>query len=161
MGDFKIRVGAYPEGHPCSVSMAQNIDFLKAKIDAGASEAITQFFFEADTFFRFRDACTKAGISAPIIPGILPIPSWCKVRGFARKCGTHVPVWLDQAFEKAARDDREDLLALSVTSELCTDLVQGGVDHLHIYTLNSARLTQKLCSALGLAIKPLALRNVA
>jgi methylenetetrahydrofolate reductase (NADPH) len=161
MGKFDITVGAHPESHPAAASMKQNIDFLKAKFDAGATEAITQFFFEADTFFRFRDACVAAGVTAPIIPGILPIPSWKKVRGFANKCGASVPAWLDDAFAKAIRDEREDLLSLSVASELCTDLVSGGADHLHIYTLNSAPLTQKLCIALGLAPKTQALRDVA
>lgn len=158
---FKIRVGAYPEAHPESASFQQNIDFLKTKFDAGADEAITQFFFEADTFLRFRDACVKAGITQPIIPGILPIGNWTRAKSFAQRCGTSVPDWLDQAFETAKRDDREDLLSLAVTSELCTKLVEEGSDHLHIYTLNSARLTERLCTALGLVPAPVQLRNVA
>lgn len=159
--DFNIRVGAYPESHPDAASSKQNIDFLKAKLDAGACEAITQFFFEADTFLRFRDACADAGINAPIIPGILPIAKWKRARSFALRCGASVPVWLDNAFEKAIRDDREELLSLSVTTELCSNLIDEGVDHLHIYTLNSAKLTEEICIALGITPEMPALRNVA
>ena len=90
-GDFKIRVGAYPDRHPEAATSRADIDWLKAKIDAGASEAITQFFFEADTFLRFRDECVKAGIDAPILPGILPIENWKGTRNFAKRCGTLVP----------------------------------------------------------------------
>ncbi|MEP4198866.1 MAG: methylenetetrahydrofolate reductase [NAD(P)H] [Aliishimia sp.] len=161
MNTFCIRVGAYPESHPDSASAQQNIDFLKAKFDAGADEAITQFFFEADDFLRFRDACTKAGITAPIIPGILPITNWTRARSFAQRCGTTVPDWLDQAFEAAKRDDREELLSLAVSTELCSTLMDEGVDHLHIYTLNTARLTEQLCIALGVEHAPVQLRNVA
>ena len=118
-GKFKIRVGAYPEKHPEAADSNADIDYLKRKIDAGADEAITQFFFEADTFFRFRDACAKAGIDAPILPGILPIENWNGARRFAESCGTSVPAWLADAFEKAqAHDDgREDLLAVAVATE--------------------------------------------
>lgn len=160
-GDFNIRVGAYPESHPDAASAKQNIDWLKAKIDAGACAAITQFFFEADTFLRFRDACADAGITAPIIPGILPITNWKRARKFALNCGATVPAWLDQSFETATRDDREELLSLAVTTELCSDLLEEGVDHLHIYTLNSAHLTEQICIALGITPEMPALRNVA
>jgi len=108
-GKFKIRVGAYPEPHPDAADKTSDVTWLKRKIDAGASSAITQFFFDADTFFRFRDACTKAGITAPIIPGILPITSWEGAKKFARRCGTSVPQKLDEAFATAARDGREEL----------------------------------------------------
>ena len=160
-GRFRIRVGAYPESHPAAASPQQNIDYLKAKFDAGADEAITQFFFEPQTFLRFRDACAKAGIDKRIVPGILPIANWAKVRRFANSCGASVPAWLDQAFETAVRDDREALLGLAVTTELASKLVEEGVDHLHIYTLNSARLTDQLCTALGVEARPVQLRNVA
>lgn len=160
-GKFKLRVGAYPEAHPDSASMQQNIDFLKAKFDAGADEAITQFFFEAETFLRFRDACAAAGIDKPIIPGILPISNWDRAKRFATQCGTAVPDWLDQAFDTAKRDGRADLLGLAVTTELCSKLTEEGCDHLHIYTMNSAALTEKLCTALGAAHAPVQLRNVA
>ncbi len=160
-GNYNIRVGAYPDGHPDAKSAAQNIDFLKAKFDAGATEAITQFFFEPDSFLRFRDACVKAGITNPIIPGILPIANWNRVRGFAERCGAQVPGWLDQAFETAIRDDRHDLLSIAVTTELCSKLLEEGVSHLHLYSLNSARMSEQLCTALGCAPVAPPLRNVA
>lgn len=149
-GTFNIRVGAYPEKHPEAANQQADIDWLKAKIDAGASEALTQFFFEPEAFLRFRDACVKAGIDAPIIPGILPIENWKGVRNFAKRCGTEVPTWLDEAFEKAARDDRQDLLATSLCTELCSDLMDEGVDNLHFYTLNRPELTRDVCHALGI-----------
>ncbi|NSX54244.1 methylenetetrahydrofolate reductase [NAD(P)H] [Parasulfitobacter algicola] len=159
-GKFNIRVGAYPEAHPEAVSAQADVDWLKRKIDAGAHSAITQFFFEADTFFRFRDACDKAGITAPIIPGILPIENWTGVRKFAQSCGTTIPQWLDDTFVTAKRDDREDLLATAICSELCSDLLEGGVDHLHFYTLNRPELTRDVCHALGVTPQ-VRLENVA
>ncbi len=159
-GAFNIRVGAYPDIHPEARNPQADIDWLKAKLDAGADEALTQFFFEAETFFRFRDACEKAGIDKPIVPGILPIENWKGARKFAQRCGTSVPAWLDQAFDKAIRDDREDLLATALCTELCSDLIEGGVDKLHFYTLNRPELTRDVCFALG--ITPRAeLQNVA
>ncbi|VAW04563.1 5,10-methylenetetrahydrofolate reductase [hydrothermal vent metagenome] len=161
-GKFSIRVGAYPETHPEARDAAADIDWLKRKIDAGACEAITQFFFEADTFFRFRDACDKAGITAPIIPGILPIENWQGTRKFAARCGAGIPGWLDDAFDKASRDGegRHDLLATAVATELCTDLIEGGAEHLHFYTLNKPDLTRDICHALGVTSRA-ELRNVA
>jgi methylenetetrahydrofolate reductase (NADPH) len=159
-GDFTIHVGAYPDTHPEAATEQANIDWLKAKIDAGADGAITQFFFESDTFFRFRDACAKSGITAPIIPGILPIENWKNTRSFSERCGTKVPQWLDAAFATAVRDDRADLLSIAVTTELCSELVDEGVDHLHFYTLNKPDLTREICHALG--IQPqVPLRDVA
>lgn len=159
-GRFEISVGAYPEKHPEADSIAANVDWLKRKIDAGATRAITQFFFEADTFFRFRDACADAGINAPIVPGILPVQSWTGVQKFAASCGTHIPPALGQAFEKAERDGRSDLLATAVATELCSKLLEGGADHLHFYTLNDPHLTRDVVHALGLA-PDAALENVA
>ncbi|WP_319826137.1 methylenetetrahydrofolate reductase [NAD(P)H] [Thalassovita sp.] len=159
-GKFKIRVGAYPEKHPEAGSHAADVEYLKRKFDAGADEALTQFFFEADTFFRFRDACAKAGIEKKIIPGILPIENWKGARNFARRCGTDVPAWLDDAFDKAERDDRQDLLATALATELCSDLLDGGVDSLHFYTLNRPELTRDVCHALGVTPK-VSLENVA
>ena len=149
-GKFTLRVGAYPEPHPDARSARDDISHLKAKLDAGASSAITQFFFEAETFFRFRDACAAAGISAPIIPGILPIENWTGVQRFAKNCGAHVPPLIADAFENAARDGTTDLLATALATELCDALVQGGVEHLHFYTLNKPDLTRDICTALGL-----------
>jgi methylenetetrahydrofolate reductase (NADPH) len=159
-GDFKIRVGAYPDRHPEAPSARADIDWLKAKIDAGASEAITQFFFEADTFLRFRDDCVRAGIDALIIPGILPIENWKGTRNFAKRCGTKVPTWLEDAFEKAERDGRSDLLATAICTELCSDLMAEGVDALHFYTLNRPELTRDVCHALGV-VPRVELQNVA
>ena len=150
-GKFKVRVGAYPEPHPDAADTAQDVTWLKRKIDAGASSAITQFFFDADTFFRFRDACVKAGITAPIIPGILPIQGWSGVKKFAARCGARVPVKLDEAFTTAARDGREDLLALAHCTALCDKLIEGGVEDLHFYTLNRPNLTREVVRALGIA----------
>ena len=148
-GKFTLRVGAYPEKHPEARDQAADIAFLKRKIDAGAAAAITQFFFEADTFFRFRDACVKAGIDKPIVPGIFPIENWSGARRFAENCGTHIPAWVIDAFETATRDNRQDLLATAICTELCSDLIDGGVDKLHFYTLNRPELTRDVCFALG------------
>jgi methylenetetrahydrofolate reductase (NADPH) len=149
-GKFNLRVGAYPDPHPEAESLQDCVDHLKRKIDAGASSAITQFFFEAETFFRFRDACAASGITAPIIPGILPIQSWSGVRKFAEACGTVVPASLDEAFDKATRDGRERLLATALCTELCSTLVENDVDALHFYTLNAPDLTRDVCAALGI-----------
>ena len=159
-GNFSIRVGAYPDIHPEAQSAQTDIDWLKAKLDAGADAALTQFFFEAETFLRFRDACVKAGIDKPITPGILPIENWAGASAFARRCGTVVPTWLEDAFEKATRDGRADLLATAVCSELCSDLIDEGVENLHFYTLNRPELTRDVCHALGVTPK-VSLQNVA
>ena len=159
-GDFTIRVGAYPDTHPEAASAAADVAYLKRKFEAGASEALTQFFFEAETFFRFRDACEKAGIDHPVTPGILPIENWKGAVRFAKRCGTHIPNWVVDAFEKAERDGREDLLATAICTELCSDLMEGGVDKLHFYTLNRPDLTRDVCHALGVTPK-VDLKNVA
>jgi methylenetetrahydrofolate reductase (NADPH) len=159
-GKFTIRVGAYPDKHPEAADSRADVDWLKRKIDAGATEALTQFFFEAETFFRFRDACEKAGIDAPITPGILPIENWKGARNFARRCGTVIPAWVEDAFEKATRDGREDLLATALCSELCGELIDGGVEALHFYTLNRPDLTRDVCHALGV-VPRVQLENVA
>jgi len=159
-GDFAIRVGAYPEVHPEAASAAADLDWLKAKLDAGACEALTQFFFEPESFLRFRDAAAAAGITAPITPGILPIENWTGVRRFAERCGTKVPRWLVEAFETAARYDREDLLATALCTELCDKLLGEGVEALHFYTLNRPDLTRDVCHALGV-VPEVRLKHVA
>jgi methylenetetrahydrofolate reductase (NADPH) len=149
-GKFTIRVGAYPDPHPEARGEGADVRWLRKKFEAGADSAITQFFFEAETFFRFRDACEKEGIDgAKIIPGILPIEKWAGVRKFAKACGAHVPAWVDEAFEKAIRDGREELLGKALATELCSDLMQGGVEDFHFYTLNKPHLTRDICHALG------------
>jgi methylenetetrahydrofolate reductase (NADPH) len=159
-GKFKIRVGAYPEPHPDSANTAADVAFLKRKIDAGATSAITQFFFEPDTFFRFRDACVKAGINAPIIPGILPIISWEGAKKFALRCGGDVPKKLDEAFSRAIADGREELYALAQCTSLCDRLIEGGAEDLHFYTLNRPDMTREVVRALGIQ-QPVALEKVA
>ncbi|MFK7752770.1 MAG: methylenetetrahydrofolate reductase [NAD(P)H] [Sedimentitalea sp.] len=159
-GQFTLRVGAYPDVHPEASSAKADIDWLKAKLDAGATEALTQFFFEPETFFRFRDACAKAGIDHAITPGILPIENWKGVQKFAAMCGTKIPTWLSDAFATAARDNRSDLLATAVCTELCSELLEGGVERLHFYTLNRPELTRDVCHALGIT-PSVRLENVA
>ncbi len=146
---FTIRVGAYPHRHPEAASDDADVDFLKAKFDAGADSAITQFFFEAEDFLRFRDRCAAAGIKGKITPGILPIENWEKTRNFSRRCGTKTPDWLDKAFENAKRQGTERLLSTAICTELCDDLLSEGVEDLHFYTLNDASLTQEVCRSLG------------
>jgi methylenetetrahydrofolate reductase (NADPH) len=159
-GRFTIRVGAYPEPHLESPGTAADVAWLKRKVEAGASSAITQFFFEAETFLRFRDACADAGIAAPIIPGILPIENWEGARRFAQRCGSAVPQWMDDAFAAAKRDGREDLLAVVLCTEMCDRLLSEGVEDLHFYTLNRPHLTRDVCHALGVA-PPVVLEKVA
>jgi methylenetetrahydrofolate reductase (NADPH) len=159
-GKFKLRVGAYPDRHPEAASDTADVDYLKRKLDAGAHSAITQFFFGADTFFRFRDRCAAAGITAPILPGIVPIDNWKGVRKFAAACGTVIPAWADEAYDRAIRDDREADLSIALCTELCTELMEGGVEDLHFYTLNKPHLTRDICHALGVTPAP-ALEQVA
>ncbi|MBS0563287.1 MAG: methylenetetrahydrofolate reductase [NAD(P)H] [Proteobacteria bacterium] len=159
-GKFQIAVGAYPEPHPEAQNPWADIDWLKRKIDAGASRAITQFFFEAETFLRFRDACARAGITAPVVPGILPVISWDGAKRFAQRCNAHVPAKLDEAFAHAVRDGREELLALTQCSVLCERLIEEGVEELHFYTLNRPQMTRDVCAALGL-VPPVKLEKVA
>jgi methylenetetrahydrofolate reductase (NADPH) len=149
-GKFTLRVGAYPEPHPDAADTLADVRWLKRKIDAGATSAITQFFFDADTFFRFRDLCAKEGITAPIIPGILPIISWEGAKKFAQRCGSKVPARLDEAFQTAIRDGREELYALAHCTQLCDRLLEGGVQDLHFYTLNRPHLTREVVRALGI-----------
>ncbi len=159
-GRFTIRCGAYPEPHPEAADPLADVRWLKRKCEAGATSAITQFFFEAETFFRFRDACEKEGIKAKIIPGILPIQSWKGAKAFAQRCGTSIPAWVEEAFEAATRDGREELLATALCSELCDNLIQGGVEDLHFYTLNRPQMTRDVCHALGV-VPEVRLSNVA
>ncbi|CAM8634715.1 MetF 5,10-methylenetetrahydrofolate reductase [Paracoccaceae bacterium] len=159
-GKFEIAVGAYPEPHPDAADPTADVRWLKRKVDAGATKAITQFLFDADAFFRFRDDCVAAGIHVPIIPGILPIQSWAGTKRFAARCGARVPAKLDEAFATAARDGREALLALAQCTALCDRLMSGGVEDLHFYTLNRPQLTREVVRALGIAPQ-IALEKVA
>ncbi len=149
-GRFTLRVGAYPEPHPEAADATADIRWLKRKIAAGAHSAITQFFFEPETFFRFRDACAAEGIDAPILPGIVPIESWKGVRKFAVACGTHIPAWLDEGFEAAAAKGQVAEYGRTVCRDLCARLLAEGMEHLHFYTLNKPDLTRGVCADLGL-----------
>lgn len=154
---FDISVAAYPEVHPEARSAQADLENLKRKIDAGASRAITQFFFDTDIFLRFRDRCAAAGIAAPIVPGILPITRFPQVLRFATRCGTRVPAWLHERFAGLDADDEtRRLLAASVAIEQVEALKRHGVREFHFYTLNRAELTYAICHALGLrpAVRP-------
>ena len=148
---FEISVAAYPECHPDSADHDADLDNLKRKLDAGASRAITQFFFEADTFFRFRDRVAAAGIDAPVVPGIMPVMNVASVTRMAAMCGTEVPAWMARLFD--GLDDRpaaRQLVAATVAAELSRRLYAGGVRDLHFYTLNRADLAYAICHLLGI-----------
>jgi methylenetetrahydrofolate reductase (NADPH) len=145
-----IHVGAYPEPHPEASNANADIDWLKRKIDAGATSAITQFFFDSEIFLRFRDRCAKAGIHVPIIPGILPIENWDNVKRFASRCGASIPASLDAEFNMAKRNGVEDILSVVVATDICSDLMDHGIDQFHFYTLNRPYLTRDVCLALGI-----------
>ena len=151
VADFDISVAAYPEAHVEALSAAADLENLKKKIDAGASRAITQFFFDTDVFLRFRDRCAAAGIHAPIIPGMMPITRFPPLVRMADRCGTKVPDWLKQRFQ-GLEDDPETrrLIAASVAIEQVQDLVRHGVRDFHFYTLNRAELTYAICHALSI-----------
>lgn len=149
-GRFRLHVGAYPDRHPEAPSDNADVEYLKRKLDAGAHSAITQFFFDAETYFRFLDRCRRAGIEAPIIPGIVPIEGWSGVRKFAVACGTKVPGWVDAAFAEAAPGDAP-AVGRRICTDLCRALLDGGVDHLHFYTLNKPAQTRAVCADLGIA----------
>ncbi len=151
VGDFDISVAAYPEVHPEAASAAADLDNLKRKIDAGASRAITQFFYYPDVFLRFRDRCEHAGIGAPVVPGILPITRFPQVLRFAERCGATIPEWLRERFHGLEEDpETRRLIAASVAIEQVQALVRHGVSEFHFYTLNRAELTYAICHALGL-----------
>ncbi|MCK6372157.1 MAG: methylenetetrahydrofolate reductase [Gammaproteobacteria bacterium] len=151
VGDFEISVAAYPDTHPEAPSPAFDIEHLKRKFDAGATRAITQFFFDTDQYLRFRDRCVAAGVSGPIVPGLLPINKFSQMLNFAARCGAKVPAWLHQRFE-GLDDDAEtrQMIAASVAIELVGRLRRHGVSEFHFYTLNRAELTYAICYALGL-----------
>ena len=151
---FDISVAAYPETHPDSSTRAFDLENLRRKVDAGADRAITQFFFSADCFFRFRDEAAAAGIDAEIVPGILPVSNVATTRRFAATCGASIPKWLDDLFE--GLDDlpsARQLIAATVAAEICGQLYAGGVRHFHFYTLNRAELSYAICHLLGVRAK--------
>jgi len=158
-GDFDISVAAYPEKHPEAVSLEADIENLKRKVDAGASQAITQFFFEKDDFLRFRDLAVKVGVTVPIIPGILPIENFAKMTRFAKMCQANVPDWMHKAFENAQTQEETEVLSTALATEMCDDLMQEGVQHLHFYTLNNPDLTYNICRGLGVPVNRFAAQN--
>lgn len=147
---FEISVAAYPEVHPDAASAEADLDNLKRKLDAGATRALTQFFFTADAFLRFRDRAAAAGITAPIVPGILPVTNFAQTCKFARACGTEVPTWMADLFAGFDRlPETRQLIAATLAAELCSQLYAGGVREFHFYTLNRADMTAALCQLLG------------
>jgi methylenetetrahydrofolate reductase (NADPH) len=147
---FEISVSCYPEMHPEAPSPSADLDALKAKHDAGASRAISQFFFEPDTFFRFRDQVAAAGLDVELVPGILPVTNFANLKRMAASCNTNVPDWMAHLFE--ALDDKpaaRQLVAATVAAELARRLYAGGVRHFHFYTLNRAELSYAICHLLG------------
>ena len=151
IADFDISVAAYPETHPEAPSADFDLDNLKRKIDAGAKRAITQFFFDTEVFLRFRDRVRRAGIDAPLIPGILPVTNFAQVVRFAGMCGAGIPGWLSRLFESLDEDsETRKLVAAMVAGEQCRILAAEGVSNFHFYTLNRADLTFAMCHTLGL-----------
>ncbi|MEY2883339.1 MAG: methylenetetrahydrofolate reductase [Pseudomonadota bacterium] len=151
VADFEISVSAYPEVHPEAASAASDLDALRAKLDAGASRAITQFFFDSETYLRFRDSAAAAGIDAEIVPGILPVSNFANLQRMAEPCGTAIPGWMARLFD--GLDDKpaaRQLVAATVAAEQCRRLYDGGVRHFHFYTLNRAELSYAICHMLGL-----------
>jgi methylenetetrahydrofolate reductase (NADPH) len=151
VADFEISVAAYPEVHPVARSADFDLDNLKRKLDAGASRAITQFFFDPELFLRFRDRCAAAGIDSPIVPGILPITRFSQMTKFAASCGASVPEWLRERFD-GIDDDAEarNAVAADVAIEQVRRLQAEGIDDFHFYTLNRSELTVAICLALGI-----------
>jgi methylenetetrahydrofolate reductase (NADPH) len=150
-GDIEVSVSAYPEKHPDSPSVEADIDMLKAKVDAGATRAITQFFFENSLYFRYLDCVRASGIEIPIVPGILPVQNFKTTKNFAARCGASVPAWLAERFDGLDDDAAtRKLIAAAVAAEQVLDLVDHGVTDFHFYTMNRADLVYAICHLLGL-----------
>jgi methylenetetrahydrofolate reductase (NADPH) len=154
VADFEISVAAYAETHPEAQSAEHDIDNLKCKVDAGAIRAITQYFFDVDLFLRFRDRAAAAGITVPIVPGILPVTNFAQVKKFSAACGASIPVWMASHFEGLDDDpDTRRLVATSLAAEQCRRLHANGVHEFHFYTLNRADLIVAICHLLGVRAK--------
>jgi methylenetetrahydrofolate reductase (NADPH) len=159
VGDFEISVAAFPEVHPEAVSAEADLDNLKRKIDAGAARAITQYFFDPDMFFRFRDRARAKRVDVPIVPGLLPIANFAQVVNFSQRCGAQVPERLHRRFAGLEADAAgRHAAAVDVAAELIGTLLAGGVEALHVYTLNRAELTRDICAAIGNVAAPSATR---
>ena len=154
IADFNISVAAYPETHPEANGAEADLDNLKRKIDAGASEAITQFFFDTDVYLKFLERARAAGITAPIIPGILPVTNFTRVAEFSDKCGTKVPHWMADLFDGLDDDPQtRKLVAAGVAAEQCRTLHTEGITDFHFYTMNQADLVYAICHILGVREK--------
>lgn len=154
IADFEISVAAYPETHPEARSAQDDLDNLKRKIDAGATRAITQYFFETATYLRFLERVRKAGITVPIVPGILPVTNFAQVRKFSAACGAGVPDWMADLFQGLDGDpDTRRLVAATMAAEQCRGLANEGVKQFHFYTLNRADLVFAICHILGVRPK--------
>jgi methylenetetrahydrofolate reductase (NADPH) len=151
IADLEVSVSAYPEKHPDSPSVEADIDMLKAKVDAGATRAMTQFFFENDRYFRYLDRVRARGIDIPIVPGILPVQNFKQTKNFAERCGASVPRWLAERFDGLDEDvATRKLIAAAVAAEQVLNLVERGVTEFHFYTMNRADLVYAICHLLGL-----------
>ena len=152
--DFEISVASFPEKHPNSPGFDADIDYLKQKIDAGATRAITQYFFDVEHYFRFIERLQKRGVTIPVVPGILPVGNFSQVRKFSAMCGASIPLWLNKLFDGLDRDPiLRNAVAISVAAEQCRKLLEFGVKDLHFYTLNRADLTAAVCHMLGIRPK--------
>ena len=155
IGDFEVAVSAYPEKHPQSPTLWHDVETLKRKVDAGADRAITQFFFDNDAYFRLLDVAAAAGVSIPIVPGIMPVLNFRQTAGFAKRAGAGIPAWLAERFE-GLEDDlaTRRLVAAAVCAEQVIDLIDRGVTQLHFYTMNRADLVFAICHLIGLRARP-------
>jgi methylenetetrahydrofolate reductase (NADPH) len=154
VADFEISVACYPERHPNSADWDAEIDNFKRKIDAGATRGITQFFFDADLFLKFRDRLAAAGVTAPVAPGIMPVTNFNGVKKMAAMAGASIPPWFAYLFDELDNDpETRTLVAAATTGELCARLQAEGVGHFHFYTLNRAELTIALCRMLGVRVE--------
>lgn len=150
-GGFDITVSAYPEKHPESDNMQTDIDLLKAKIDAGATRAITQFVFDTEQYYRFRDLLADNQINIPVIPGIMPTTNFKGVLRMSEACGASVPEWMKNKFDGLDEDlESRRALAIEIATDQCRDLINSGFENLHFYTLNQATVTKAVCNALSL-----------
>lgn len=156
IGDFDISVGAYPETHPTAPSPEADLDNLKRKLDAGATRAITQYFFETETYLRFLDRCLAAGITAPIVPGIMPVSNFAQAARFSAMCGTRVPAWLADLFAGAEENpELRRLLGAIVAAEQVRTLQANGIDEFHVYTLNRPDQALAIAHVLGARPRPM------
>jgi methylenetetrahydrofolate reductase (NADPH) len=154
IGGFEISVAVHPEKHPASLTWAHDVENFKRKLDAGATRGISQFFFDADVFLRFRDRLASAGVTAPILPGIMPVTNVKGLRKMAEGCGATLPAWLIRLFDGLDDDpDTRRLVTAATTAQLCAQLAAEGVEDFHFYTLNRADLTLAICRILGVRVQ--------